>query len=222
MSQKAFQKSKEVLRPMDFFWEEKMCATHGVQHIAGVDEVGYGAWAGPVVVASVVLAREKIPIHLLSSLQDSKKLSPHRRQFFYDVFLNNPEYASWTIAHGTVEDIFQTHVLHATLSAMEKAVSALPFSSVGILLDGRNTFCTPHPILPIIRGDTQSPSIAVASIIAKVTRDALMDQLHQEYPHFAWNKNKGYGTAAHSSALKIHGFTPHHRQKYRISCLSGI
>lgn len=196
----------------DFSLEDAL----GGQNIAGVDEVGYGAWAGPVLVAAVILYPHCIPERVLNMVEDSKKLSPAKRNYVYEKLLENPAHLTWVTRQASVEEIAQYNVLGATLRAMACAVEALRPVPKGILVDGRHTPPTSLPTYPTVRGDGKSLSIAAASILAKVTRDTWMVQLHQEFPEFCWQSNKGYGTASHASALKKFGLTPHHRIGYRL------
>jgi len=180
--------------------------------IAGVDEVGYGAWAGPVVVAAVILYPEYIPISFLTQVNDSKALSAAQRMDLYTTFTAHPVWGKSSIAFVSVEQINQGNVLHETHKAMAIAVEALPAHAV--LVDGCHPIPCALPQRSIPKGDQKSLSIAMASILAKVTRDHLMQDLALSHPPFQWEKNKGYGTLAHRKAILAHGLTSHHRTKY--------
>lgn len=180
--------------------------------IAGVDEVGYGAWAGPVVVAAVILAPDQICPDFLNTVNDSKALSARQREAIYTTFVAHPLWGKWSIADVSVEKINTGNVLHETHIAMANAVTLLP--ACAVLVDGCHTIPTDLPQQCTPKGDQKSLSIAMASIIAKVTRDRLMQELSLSYPFFQWDKNKGYGTLSHRNAIVDHGLTPHHRINY--------
>jgi len=178
--------------------------------VIGVDEVGYGAWAGPVFVCAAWINQEAAPTSFLQKIDDSKRLSPEKRRWVYQEFCSHPEYGQFCLADASAEEVDQKNVLQATLHIMNQACQALSFDHV--LVDGNRPLPLPHTCL--IKGDQKSLSIALASIIAKVTRDQLMDHLHTEFPEFKWNTNKGYGTAHHRRVLGERGYTPYHRKSY--------
>ena len=184
----------------------------GGSAIAGVDEVGYGAWAGPVVVAAVILDPDQICPDFLNKINDSKALSARQRELIYTTFVAQPLWGKWSIASVSVEKINVGNVLHETHTAMANAVNLLP--ACAVLVDGCHTIPTDLPQQCIPKGDQKSLSIAMASIVAKVTRDRLMQELSAVYPPFQWKKNKGYGTLSHRNAIFDHGLTPHHRVNY--------
>ena len=175
--------------------------------IAGVDEAGRGPWAGPVVAAAVVLDRERVP----PGLDDSKKLSAAARARFFAALQGA---AIIGVGQASVAEIDTLNILQATLLAMTRAVAALGRDVDHILVDGNRLPQWPHSASAIIGGDGQSASIAAASIIAKVTRDRMMAQLHAEYPGYGWATNQGYGTAEHRRALTALGVTAHHRRSF--------
>lgn len=194
----------------------------GYHRVAGVDEAGYGAWSGPVAVCAVMLNADVFPQELASIVYDSKKIKPALRTYIHDCFVNNPEYGAFSVEMVWPEEIQKTNVLHATLQGMHRALLGLTPEPCHVLVDGpRRITSLPHKIVqyPIVKGDEKSYSIAMASIIAKVQRDALMHILHQEYPNYGWNTNKGYGTKAHTEALRIYGWSPYHRTGYHIKSL---
>ncbi len=175
--------------------------------VAGVDEAGRGPWAGPVVAAAVILGKN-IP----TGLDDSKKLTAKKRENLFSAIQE-----TCVVGIGIVDpaEIDKINILGATRRAMIMAVANLAEIPSGILVDG-NQFPKgfPCPAKAIVKGDGKSLSIAAASIIAKVTRDRMMIKLHEEFPHYGWNKNMGYGTKSHIEALKQHGITIHHRKSF--------
>jgi ribonuclease HII len=178
------------------------------RRIAGVDEAGRGAWAGPLVAAAVVLDVEHIP----DGLDDSKKLSAKKRDLLFDEIL---AHADVGIGIGTVEQIEVRNVLNATMDAMRDAVSQLTLAPDVALIDGNKVPLLQCDAEAIVGGDGRSVSIAAASIIAKVTRDRLMRKLAHDFPDYGWEKNVGYGVPVHKAALARLGVTPHHRRSYK-------
>ncbi|WP_307718664.1 ribonuclease HII [Thermaurantimonas aggregans] len=175
---------------------------------AGCDETGRGCLAGPVVAAAVILDSQK-PIPLLN---DSKKLTARQRESLFDIICQQAK--AWAIAEVSVEEINRINILNASLLAMQQAVLKLTVVPGLLLIDG-NRFPRWHiPHRCMVKGDARYQAIAAASILAKVYRDRLMLQLHQDYPHFQWDKNKGYPTRPHIEALLRQGITPHHRRKF--------
>ncbi len=177
--------------------------------VAGVDEVGRGPLAGPVSAAAVILNPANIP----QGLADSKTLSAARRQALFGAIM---DCAQVSVAHASVQEIDEMNILRASHLAMVRALAGLPRAPDHALIDGN---LIPKgltlPATAIVQGDAKSLSIAAASIIAKVTRDALMVDLAQQFPHYGWDQNAGYPTAAHLSALHIHGVTPWHRRSFK-------
>ena len=177
--------------------------------VAGVDEVGRGPWAGPVVAAAVILDRVFSP----RGLRDSKKLSPARREILAAEVL-----ATARVGLGICEvaEIDAVGVGRATLTAMRRALDALPALPAGVVVDGTQLPALPDGVTAcaLPRADDACPSVAAASIVAKVHRDALMATLAADYPAYAWERNKGYGTKDHADALKRYGITPHHRLSF--------
>jgi ribonuclease HII len=184
-------------------------------HVGGVDEVGRGPWAGPVVAAvAVFLSPSSLPSTLLKGVQDSKKLSKDKREFIYAELLKLKPF-TYGVGITSVEEIDQLNILKATFLAMERSIQSLPQKPETLLIDGKYIPCFEGiQTYPLIKGDSISFSIAAASIIAKVTRDRLMEKLALEHPHYGWERNAGYGTAEHQRALKLHGVTPHHRKSF--------
>lgn len=181
--------------------------------IAGVDEVGRGALCGVVVTAAIVLPKSALLECQEWGVKDSKKLSPSRRERLV------PMLEQIAIAHqigvATVAEIDELNILQATLVAMERAILGLAVTPELCLVDGNRAI--PHLTLPqhtLVKGEDRSISIAAASILAKVWRDRLMDELATIYPNYELAKNKGYGTAAHLQAIELHGITPEHRRSF--------
>ena len=175
--------------------------------VAGVDEAGRGAWAGPVVAAAVILDPARVP----PGINDSKKLSRKSREQLYDQILATSQVG---IGQASAEEIDSHNILAATFLAMGRAVAALAPAPAHLLIDGNQR--PPHalPLTCVVRGDSRSLSIAAASIIAKVFRDRLMAGLHEITPDYGWAKNAGYGTALHQRALRLVGVTPNHRKSF--------
>ncbi len=186
-------------------WLEK-----GASVLVGVDEVGRGPWAGPVVAAAVCLNPADLPV----GATDSKKLSAKKRLLLCEEIKQK---AKWCIAEASVEEIDKLNIREATLLAMTRAVEGLNLQVNHTFVDG-NALPSALPSVTaecVIKGDSKVLSIACASIIAKVYRDNLMASLAADYPHFAWEKNAGYGTKAHQQGLSEFGVTPHHRKSFK-------
>ncbi|HEY7417579.1 MAG TPA: ribonuclease HII [Ktedonobacteraceae bacterium] len=186
----------------------------GYSFIAGLDEAGRGCLAGPVVAAAVILPLEncKETITRLTGVNDSKQLTAEQRARLYDVIVQCA--VAVGVGVGSVALIEERNILNATKQAMRLALAQLEVSPQALLLDAVRLPNVTLPQRSIIRGDSLCLSIAAASIIAKVTRDRLMVQLHAEYPHYGFDQHKGYGTPAHLEALRVHGATPHHRRSF--------
>ncbi len=176
--------------------------------IAGIDEAGRGPWAGPVVAAAAILN----PAYIPQGIDDSKKLTHAKREALFDFIL---AHAKTGVGMASVEEIDTLNILGATKLAMQRALAALPVRADVALVDGNQPPKLPCTTIAIIKGDSKSLSIAAASIIAKVTRDRLMCELAQKFPHYGWEKNAGYGTALHQAGITIHGITPHHRRSFK-------
>ncbi|MGQ9647833.1 MAG: ribonuclease HII [Thermodesulfobacteriota bacterium] len=194
-------------QPMDHF--ERMYHRRGYQRIAGVDEVGRGPLAGPVVAAAVILPWEGIE----ERLYDSKKISSKKREELYEQILSKAS----GVGIGMIgpEEIDLVNIFQATLKAMALAIKNLPIPPDFILVDGNQVIQIPLPQKPICKGDQLSTSIAAASIVAKVTRDRMMMAWHQKYPHYNFAKHKGYGTKEHRSAIEKFGVCELHRKTFR-------
>jgi ribonuclease HII len=176
--------------------------------IAGLDEVGRGPLAGPVVTAAVILDPEQ-PI---SGLDDSKKISEKKREALFEEIKQKAK--AWAISRAEVEEIDEINILQATMLAMQRAVAGLPLQPGHVLVDGNRCPDLPCTAEAIIKGDGKIPAISAASIIAKVTRDREMVLLDAEYPGYGLAGHKGYPTKAHVAALQDLGVTPIHRRSF--------
>ena len=176
--------------------------------IAGVDEVGRGPLAGPVVAAAVILD----PACPIAGLADSKKLSPARRErLTLDIRANA---MAWALGRAEVAEIDRLNIFQASLLAMRRAVEALPMTPDRVLVDGKHCPPLACPCTAIVKGDATVPAISAASILAKVARDAELRELHDRYPHYAFARHKGYPTAIHREALRRYGPCPEHRRSF--------
>lgn len=184
-----------------------------VGKVVGVDEVGYGTWAGPVMACATYIP---LSYHhpILSAVQDSKKLSAKKRREIFDILTQIPEII-WYVGHAEASEIDEMGLGVATHLAMKRAVEGLSFIPDFVLVDGNRAPKWHYPTQTIIEGDQKSLSIAAASIIAKVTRDQLMCDLHTTFPTYKWNQNAGYGTALHQQGLQEHGVSIHHRKSFK-------
>ena len=191
--------------------------------VSGLDEVGRGPLAGPVVVAAVHfdLTRRSPQewMALLHGLDDSKKLSAAKRDHFYDLLRAETTYAIGAASAREIDDI---NILQATFVAFRRAVQKLPFTPDLCLIDGSYIAKDfPHRAQAIVKGDSKSMSIAAASVLAKVTRDRLMGKVGKKYPAYGFERHSGYGTAVHRSALISCGASPHHRHSFIGKILSS-
>jgi len=176
--------------------------------IAGVDEAGRGPLAGPVVAAAVILD----PLRPIGGLADSKTLSAGKRDSLAVIIKQTA--LSWAIAEASVEEIDELNILQATLLAMQRAVSGLSMRPDEVLVDGNRLPVLAMPAQAIIKGDSKIAAISAASILAKVARDKLMDEYHRQYPDFAFQLHKGYGTRQHLAEIEKFGFLGVHRKTF--------
>ncbi|TBV12187.1 ribonuclease HII [Stutzerimonas kirkiae] len=176
--------------------------------VAGVDEVGRGPLCGPVVTAAVILD----PTRPIQGLNDSKKLSEARRERLFDEIREKA--LAWCIARAEVEEIDRLNILHATMLAMQRAVEGLAVTPKLALIDGNRCPRLAVPAAPVVKGDSQVPAIAAASILAKVSRDREMCELDRLYPGYGLAGHKGYPTPTHLAALQALGVTPIHRRSF--------
>lgn len=187
---------------------EKEARRNGFSMIAGVDEAGRGPLAGPVVAAAVILP-EQADIY---GIDDSKKLSPDKREELYTEIKERALF--WSVGISGVEEIDSLNILRASLMAMQRAVLGLAARPEYILVDAVKIPGLDIPQLPIVKGDGKSISIAAASIIAKVTRDRLMEDYDRQFPDYGFIRHKGYGTADHLEAIRKYGRCPLHRKSF--------
>ncbi len=179
------------------------------KYICGIDEAGRGPLAGPVVVASVIMPRDS----MIEGVNDSKKVSEKKREKLYDLILE--EAISYGIGIIDQNEIDEINILNATKKGLTKSINELKIKPDLILVDALTHIDTNGiPYESIIKGDAKSYSIAAASIIAKVTRDRIMREWDKIYPQYGFEKHKGYGTAAHISAIKEYGLCPLHRKSF--------
>ena len=189
---------------------ERALLSQGVKYIAGVDEVGRGPLAGPVVCAAVIMPLEEE--NLVIGVDDSKKLSEKKREQLAEEIKQKA--LCYTIIEIDEKTIDEINILEATRLGMKRAIETLAITPETVLTDGNMTIDIAHKQRSVIHGDALSYSIGAASIIAKVYRDKLMDEFAKEYPHYGFEKNKGYGTAAHIQGIKEHGLCPIHRRTF--------
>jgi len=190
---------------------ERAAHERGRRFIAGIDEAGRGPLAGPVIAAAVILP----PDYECRGIDDSKRLSSRQREVLYDVI----ERDAIAVGIGVVEPqvIDTINILQATLAAMKEAVLSLSPSPDYLLIDGLNRIAVPIPQETIVRGDGRSISVASASIVAKVSRDRIMEMYHRQFPQYNFLQNKGYGTQEHREAILKYGRCKLHRHTFRLS-----
>lgn len=196
---------------------ERECWEKGHLRLAGVDEAGRGPLAGPVVAAAVAAGREFLEREengLLTGLTDSKKLTAHKRERFFEILTTNASIVS-SVGMASVDEIDSLNILRATHVAMSRAIKGLPVVPDHVLIDGLPVPGLDVQSTAIVGGDGQSLLIAGASVIAKVTRDRIMLQLDGEYPAYGFARHKGYGSALHMRALLEHGPSKVHRRSFR-------
>lgn len=201
--------SQELERLKKLTFHERKARRNGFQVIAGVDEAGRGPLAGPVVAAACILP--KTP--LIPGINDSKKVSPEKREELFQRLTTDPR-ITFAISIVDAETIDRINILQATIQAMMNAVNELALLPDLLLIDAVRL---PHPLIPVtplIKGDTLSYSIAAASILAKVTRDRLMYKYHEEWPQYGFAEHKGYGTEKHYDAIAKFGPCPMHRLSF--------
>ncbi|HET7461792.1 MAG TPA: ribonuclease HII [Longimicrobium sp.] len=208
-------KSKRARKPTPARLRKLLAAEHahwdgGCLHVAGVDEVGRGPLAGPVVAAAVILP----PGCWIDGVDDSKKLTHEKRVMLYERIVSSC--VCWGVGAASTAEIDHINIRRATALAMQRAIRHLSCPPGHLLVDG---LAVPELGLEgqtaIVDGDAKVHCIAAASILAKVVRDRLMERLAARHPHYGWERNKGYGTAEHLEALNLHGPTRHHRQSFQ-------
>lgn len=187
-------------------------AAFGVR-VCGIDEVGRGPLAGPVVTACAFIPAEKLRHPVWKDVTDSKKLSPQKRDYIFEIIKSQCVYA---VAEASTEEIDTLNIHHATLLAMKRAYHGV-YENIQVslaLIDGKFAPPLPCKTQTVVKGDATSLSIAAASIIAKVTRDRYMAKLHEQFPQYHWHTNAGYGTPEHLDGIARYGITPHHRKSF--------
>lgn len=205
LSAKALKASgKSSRRTFDLKFELPVC---------GIDEAGRGPLAGPVVTACVFIPEEHRKHPVWSEVTDSKQLTAQKRDYLYQLIMDR---CIHTIAEASVEEIDTLNIHHATLLAMKRAYEGVHgrVEKVIALVDGKFTPKLDCEAQAVIKGDSLSLSIAAASILAKVTRDRYMVRLHEEFPHYHWHTNAGYGTPEHLEGIEKFGITIHHRKSF--------
>ena len=197
---------------MDLWELERDCWAKGHDLVCGCDEAGAGPLAGPVCAAAVILPRELA----IEGLNDSKKLTPKKRDQLYDVIVEQAE--AYSVAWVEAEEIDETDILSARMNAMQRAIDGLKVQPDFALIDGnrdhgkQGAVTTPHAT--VVKGDSLSASIAAASILAKVSRDRYMEEMAAEYPQYAFEQHKGYPTKLHYEKLRQYGPCPIHRRSF--------
>ena len=199
---------------MDTF--EKIAYQEGYQFIAGIDEAGRGPLAGPVVAAAVIFP----PDYVNAEINDSKQLSARKREELYEIIKSEAVAIGMGVVDADIID--RLNILRATLQAMREAVLELSTSPDFLLIDGLQCIPLLTPQKPLVKGDSRSISIAAASIIAKVSRDRIMEMYHRQFPQYNFRQNKGYGTKEHCSAIKQFGMCKIHRKSFHVKNLSQI
>ena len=201
---------KKVWNAEEKLQYERALLNKGIKYIAGVDEVGRGPLAGPVVCAAVIMPLDDESI--IIGVDDSKKLSAKKRETLAEEIKKRA--LAYTIVEVSEKEIDEINILEATKLGMKKALETLSITPETVLTDGNMTLNIDFPQRSVIHGDALSYSIGAASIIAKVYRDKMMDEYAKEYPQYAFESNKGYGTAAHIQAIKEYGLCPIHRRTF--------
>ena len=189
---------------------ERELLSQGFETIAGVDEVGRGPLAGPVVCAAVIMPLKEIEI--IQGVDDSKKLSPKKREILAKLIQERA--LAYTVYEVNEKIVDEINILQATRLGMKNALESLKIVPDTVITDGNMTLDIPFPQRSIVHGDALSYSIGAASIVAKVFRDALMEKYAKTYPAYGFERNKGYGTAEHIRAIKEHGICPIHRRTF--------
>ncbi len=186
----------------------------GFHFIGGIDEAGRGAWAGPVMAGAIILPNHANIQHSLAGVRDSKKMTPRQREYWAQVI--KAEALAWSIGSTTNAEIDEIGILPANRLAMQRAIEGLTLMPEYYLFDFIHWKNCPYPGEKFIRGETQSLSIAAASVLAKTERDALMHILDDQFPGYELGRHKGYGTAIHRAAIQRLGLSAIHRKSFKI------
>ena len=194
---------------------EKIYFDQGAKFVVGVDEVGRGPLAGPVLAACIALGKDQqVDKQLLEEVKDSKKLSEKKRELLCDLIFDNFEHIGVAVCDR--ETIDEINILEASLLAMKKAIDSLRIEANIALVDGNKRIKKLSIAQKtVIKGDSKVFCIAAASIVAKVARDKIMKQYHERYPNYGFDKHKGYGTKLHMESLRTHGACPIHRRSFK-------
>ena len=193
---------------MDWLEYEKQALAQGYRFVCGVDEAGRGPLAGPVCAAAVIL-----PAHLeIPGLNDSKKLTDKKRRELFPII--KEQAIAYGIGLASHEEIDQINILQATFLAMQRAIDQLEGKAEFALIDGNREKDFGLPVMTVVKGDSRSANIAAASILAKVTRDDILEEQAKLYPQYGFEIHKGYGTKAHYEALRTYGPSPIHRMTF--------
>lgn len=207
-------KEEEILRVKSMWTRENELIKSGYKLICGVDEAGRGPLAGPVFAAAVILPEGEI----IEGINDSKKLTPKRREELYDIICEKA--VAWASASANEKVIDDINILNATFLAMKNAVEKLSRKPSFVLVDGNRLPDISIPSEAVVKGDSKSINIAAASIIAKVERDRYITEMAKLYPEYGFDKHKGYGTKAHTDAILKYGPSPIHRKTFLKNILS--
>jgi len=192
---------------------EKQLWEKGFRVIAGLDEAGRGAWAGPVTAAAVVLPNDERVCQLLAGVRDSKQMTPRQRQSWEGCIKSVS--VTWAVACASEAEIDENGIVEATCMAMQRAIDELVYPPNHLLVDYIAIQDCSYPQLSLPKGDCQSLSIAAASVLAKTARDAFMASLDEQLPGYGFARHKGYGTPRHRAALRELGPAPVHRKSFR-------
>jgi len=206
MKRKTYEQELERLNNMRFY--ENKAYDGGYVHTGGIDEAGRGPLAGPVAAACVILPKDIF----IEGLNDSKKISPKKRESLFEVITSKA--ISYSIAFSDERCIDKINILNATKKAMRDAIASMGIKPDILLIDALKLENINIPQLSIIKGDAKSVSIAAASILAKVSRDRLIDEIDSTYPEYGFIRHKGYGTKEHIEAIKKYGICPIHRVSF--------
>ena len=192
---------------MDYCFENA-AREKGYVSVCGIDEAGRGPLAGPVYAAAVILPEGLV----IDGLNDSKKLTEKKREYLFDIIKEKA--IAWSVGTATAREIDEINILQATYLAMKRAAEGLPVPADYALVDGNRMPPLAIPGETVIKGDAKSPSIAAASILAKVSRDRYMYELDRELPEYQFAKHKGYGTKLHYEMIKKYGISDYHRLSF--------
>lgn len=198
---------KKVIEPLGFELEKELM-DKGYTVVCGTDEAGRGPLVGPVVAGACILKYDEV----IDGLTDSKKLSEKKRDELYDVITEKA--VAWGVGIATPDEIDEINILNASMLAMRRAINAMDKAPDAVLVDGNCTRGFEIPAFAVVKGDSKSPSIAAASILAKVTRDRMCIELDGKYPEYGIAKHKGYPTKEHMELVRKLGPTPEHRKSF--------